>query len=178
VNIGVHPGLYSLEGTAAFQSSSCNLPSTARFSVAKPDGTQLKCGNTDLITFNSTPLTGSVTGNVDCTATTLVQQNNIKTHTTPPDNVKIISATDGQGTCISNGAVNPSKSITFQLSKPTDNVGVASLQCSIDGSSGTWPPIIGYNNLNPGAHTFTFTAKDSEGNASSDRFTWTISAKP
>jgi hypothetical protein len=186
VNVGVHPILYSLKGTAAFQSlssSSCNLPPTVKFSVAKPDGTELKCGNTDLITFNSTPLTGSITGNVECTATTTTTQNNIKTHTMPPDNVKIISAADGQGRRISNGAVNIlSKSITFHLSRPTDNVGVASLECSIDGSARSCPPsssggsIISYNNLNPGSHRFTFTAKDSEGNASYDRFTWTISA--
>jgi hypothetical protein len=66
VNIGVQPSLYSLKGTATFKSPSpsCNLPSTAEFSIAKPDGTQLKCGNTDLITFNSNPMKGSVTGNV------------------------------------------------------------------------------------------------------------------
>jgi hypothetical protein len=192
---GVHPTLYSLEGTSAFQSSSspsCNLPPVAKFSITKPDGTQLRCGNTDFITFNSVPLRGSVTGNVDCTATTLApvvgttltppQNHYIKTHTTPPENVKIISATDRQVRRILNGAVNVlSKSITFQLSKPTDNFGIASLQCIIDGSttscpSSSYSSVIGYNNLNPGAHTFTFTAKDSAGNVSSDRFTWTISA--
>jgi hypothetical protein len=67
VNIGVQPILYSLKGTAALQSSSsCDLPATVEFSIAKPDGTQLKCGNTDFITFNSIPLTGSITGNVNC----------------------------------------------------------------------------------------------------------------
>lgn len=197
VNIGVQPNLYSLEGDAAFQSFSsyCNLPSTAKFSIAKPDGTQLKCGNTDVITFNSfnsVPLTRSVTGNVDCTHTALVPavgtpttspQNNIKTHTTPPENVNIITATDSQGKRISNGAVNVlSKSVTFQLSRPTDNFGIASLQCSIDGSTTACPQslsggsIVGYNNLTPGSHTFTFTAKDSAGNTFLDRFTWTISA--
>ena len=200
VNIGVHPSLYSLTGTATFESPSpsCNLPSTAQFSIAKPDGTQLKCAsrnterNTDLITFNSIPLKGSITGNVDCIPITLEPavgttptppQYNIKTHTSPPDFVKIISASDGQRNRVSNGAVNvPSKSITFQLSRPTDYVGVASVKCNIDGSitdcqslSGGGS-IISYHNLNPGSHTFTFTAKDSSGNASSDRFTWTISA--
>ena len=73
VNVGVQPILYSLKGTAALQSSSsCDLPPTVEFSIAKPDGTQLKCGNTDLITFNSIPLTGSITGNVNCPATTSV----------------------------------------------------------------------------------------------------------
>ncbi|HEY6885644.1 MAG TPA: hypothetical protein VI278_16545 [Nitrososphaeraceae archaeon] len=195
VNIGVQPRLYSLEGISAFQSRSsyCNLPSTVRFSIAKPDGSQLRCGNSDLIMFNSIPLRGSVTGNVKCIVTTLVPsvgtipmhpESNIKTHTTAPDNVKIISAIDDQGRHISNGAVNvPSKSITFQLSRPTDNVGVASLECNIDGSIKPCPSrsssvgsIVSYNNLNPGSHSFTFMAKDSEGNVSSDRFTWTTSA--
>jgi hypothetical protein len=172
-------------------SSYCSLPSTVRFSIAKPDGSQLRCGNSDLIMFNSIPLRGSVTGNVKCIVTTLVSsvgaismhpQSNIKTHTTAPDNVKIISAIDDQGRHISNGAVNvPSKSITFQLSIPTDNVGVASLECNIDESIKSCPShsssagsLVRYNNLNPGSHSFTFMAKDSEGNASSDRFTWTI----
>jgi hypothetical protein len=202
VNMGVQPGLYSLKGTASFQSSpsssSCNLPPAAKFSIAKLDGTELKCGNTDLITFNSIPLTGSVTGDVNCATATLFPavgtgqthpQSNIKTHTMPPENVKIISATDGKGKSISNGAVSESKLIKFQLSRPTDNVGVASLECSIDGRTGACPQqpppsssssgglIIIYNNLNPGVHTFTFTAIDSEGNRSSDTFTWTISAK-
>jgi hypothetical protein len=195
VNMGVQPELYLLSGTTSFRSSpsSCNLPSTAKFSIAKPDGSQLKCGeNTDLITFNSIPLTGSVTGNVNCTTATSLPavgatqthpQSNIKTHTMPPENVKIISATDGQGRRISNGAVNIlSKSITFQLSRPTDNVGIASLECNIDGSTTACPSpssggsVVRYNNLNPGSHTFTFTAKDSEGNTSSAIFTWTISA--
>jgi hypothetical protein len=70
VNVGVQPILYSLKGTAALQSSSsCDLPPTVEFSIAKPDGTQLKCGNTDFITFNSIPLTGSITGNVNCATT-------------------------------------------------------------------------------------------------------------
>ena len=75
VDMSVHPALYLLRGTASFQSSpssSCNLPSAVKFTIAKPDGSQLKCGNTDLITFNSFPLTGSVTGNVNCTATTTI----------------------------------------------------------------------------------------------------------
>jgi hypothetical protein len=193
INIGVKPALYSLKGTATFQSpsfssSSCNLPSAVKFSIAKSDGTQLKCGNTDLITFNSIPLIGSITGNVDCTHTTLVSvvgstptpPQNVKSHTTPPDNVKIISAVGDHGIRISNGAVNiPSKSISFHLSRPTDNVGVASLQCNIDGSTVACPSsgsLTSYNNLNPGSHSFTFMAKDSAGNTSSDRFTWTISA--
>jgi hypothetical protein len=187
VDIGVHPVLYSLKGTATFQSLSslCNLPSTAEFSIAKPDGTQLKCGNTDLITFNSVPMKGSVTGNVDCTGVGTTQthpQSNIKTHTMPPENVNVISATDGQRKLISNDAVDvSSKSITFQLSRPTDDFGIASLECSIDGSTKACPlpssggPVVAYNNLNTGKHTFRFMAKDSEGNTSSDRFTWTIS---
>jgi hypothetical protein len=51
VNVRVHPGLYTLKGTVTFQSlysSSCNLPSTAEFSIAKPDGTQVKCGSGNL----------------------------------------------------------------------------------------------------------------------------------
>jgi len=190
INIGVRPALYSLKGTAAFQSSSsCNLPSIVEFSIAKPDGTQLACGNQDLIAFNSIPLKGSVTGNVDCTTTTTIVPSvgtvqahlrNVKSHTTPPENVKIISAVDNQGRRISNGAINvPSKSISFQLSKPTDNVGIASLECSIDGSTRACPSsgsLTSYNNLNPGSHTFTFTAKDAAGNAASDRFIWTVSS--
>ncbi len=77
INTGVQPGLYSLKGTATFQSLSsslCNLPSTVEFSIAKPDGTQLRCGNIDLITFNSIPLTGSVRGSVTCTHTASVGQ--------------------------------------------------------------------------------------------------------
>ena len=189
INIGVRPALYSLKGTAAFQSSSsCNLPSIVEFSIAKPDGTQLACGNKDLIAFNSIPLKGSVTGNVSCgTATTTIVPSvgtvqahlrNVKSHTTPPENVKIISAVDNQGRRISNGAINvPSKSISFQLSKPTDNVGIASLECSIDGSTRACPSsgsLTSYSNLNPGSHTFTFTAKDAAGNAASDRFIWTV----
>ena len=68
INIGVEPKLYSLKGTATFQSPShCNLPPTADFSIDNPGGTQLKCGNSGLIRFNSIPITGSVSGNVDCT---------------------------------------------------------------------------------------------------------------
>ena len=189
VDMSVQPALYLLRGTANFQSSpssSCNLPSTAQFTIAKPDGSQLKCGNTDLITFNSIPLKGGVTGNVKCTAvggtTQTHPQSNIKTHTMPPENVKIISAIDGDGNSISNGAVGESKSITFQLSRPTDDFGIASLECNIDGSTKACPlppsggPVVPYTNLNTGKHTFTFTAKDSEGNTSSDIFTWTVSA--
>jgi hypothetical protein len=92
----------------------------------------------------------------------------------PPENVRIISGIDGQGRPITNGAVNVlSKSITLQLSKPTDNCGVVSLQCTIDGSTKSCPSFtVSYSNLNPGSHSFTFKAKDSAGNISSDRFTW------
>jgi hypothetical protein len=193
INMGVKPALYTLKGTASFQSfSSCDLPSTVQFSIAKPNGTQLKCansGNSDLITFNSIPITGSVIGNAVCNAGAVTKQTTDNTgnavsvqqhHTNPPDNVRIISAVDSQGRRIFNGAINvPSNSISFQLSKPTDNVGIASLECSIDGSTRACPSLSGgslisYSNLNPGSHTFTFTAKDAAGNAASGRFIWTV----
>jgi hypothetical protein len=79
ININSEPKLYTIKGTANFQSPSyCNPPSTVVFSIAKPDGTQLKCGNSDLITFNSISLTGSVSGNVSCTTNQHVKD------TTPP----------------------------------------------------------------------------------------------
>ena len=68
INIGVNPKLYTLKGVANFQSPSfCNPPSAVKFSIAKPHGTELNCGDSDLITFNSIPLTGSVSGDVKCT---------------------------------------------------------------------------------------------------------------
>jgi hypothetical protein len=56
--------------------------------------------------FNSIPLTGNVIGTAGCKPTKLVPaigttpippQYNMKTQFSPPDYVKIISATDGQG---------------------------------------------------------------------------------
>jgi HYR domain len=85
--INLDSKLYTLKGSAAFQSPSyCNPPSTVEFSIAKPDGSQLKCGNSDLITFNSISLTGSVSGNVSCTTIPITNNttNNTIIDTTPP----------------------------------------------------------------------------------------------
>lgn len=185
INIRVDPNLYTLRGTAVFQPSSyCNLPSKVGFSIGNPGGTQLKCGNSVLIRFESNPLTGSATGNVDCNATDVTPRNNVDTtpdnsvDTTSPQNVKIISAVDKLGRSITTGAttVASSNPITFELSRPVDIAGVTSLKCSIDRNTRDCPSTgsVSYSNLLPGVHTFVFIAKDAAGNEASDKFRWTI----
>ena len=139
-------------------------------SCHQASGSSLKTGTTT-VTCKTVNSAGNAVGSKTVPVTV--------EHTIPPENVKIISAVDKHERQISNGATNvPSNSITFQLSKPTDNVGVASLDCSIDGRTTGCPASgsISYSNLYPGSHTFTFTAKDADGNSSYDRFSWTISA--
>jgi hypothetical protein len=185
INIGVDPNLYTLKGTAVFQSFSyCNLPFTVDFSIGSTGGTQLKCGNSVLITFESVPLTGSATGNVDCDAIELAPSNSAdattdnSVDTTPPQNVKIISAVDKHGRSITTGAttVASSNPITFELSRPVDIAGVTSLKCSIDRNIRVCPSTgsVGYSNLLPGSHTFVFIAKDAVGNEAFDIFRWAI----
>jgi hypothetical protein len=98
--INLDSKLYTLKGSAAFQSPSyCNPPSTVEFSIAKPDGSQLKCGNSDLITFNSISLTGSVSGNVSCTTiidTTTTTPPTV-TDTTPPTVTATLTPKDPDG---------------------------------------------------------------------------------
>ena len=95
--------------------------------------------------------------------------------TTPPDTA-IISATDGAGAAVPNGASTLSTSMTFIFSG-TDIVGVASLECSLDGTPFT--PCTSPQNfagLSLGSHTFQVQAVDTSLNTDSTpaSYSWTV----
>ena len=94
--------------------------------------------------------------------------------TKAPANVIITSAVDKHLRPVSNGATVPSKSITFQLSTPTDVGGIIK-GCSLDGGTPTsCTGTVSYSALRPGSHTFVYIARDAAGNTASDRFSWII----
>jgi hypothetical protein len=93
----------------------------------------------------------------------------------PPDTT-ITSATDDTGDAVANGGSTLSPSITFAFGG-TDNVAVASFQCSLDGAAfaGCTSPQ-SFSGLSASLHDFQVRAVDTSGNIdpTPTSFMWTI----
>jgi len=97
-----------------------------------------------------------------------------------PD-TSIIGAYDANGKALANSSSTLFTSIGFKFSG-ADNVAVMGFDCSLDGSAPSSCPdgTLGYDELNPGNHTFQVAAKDAAGNVdrTPSTFTWTSSGTP
>jgi len=81
-----------------------------------------------------------------------------------PPNTSISSAVDDSGTPVTDNTVTASQSVTFSFAG-TDNVGVISFGCSLDGASfTTCTSPTTYAGLSDGDHTFQVRARDGAGN--------------
>lgn len=109
---------------------------------------------------------------VDSTTLTVTTQTS---ETTPPD-TSIDSATDGSGAAVVDGGTTSSTSITFTFSG-TDNVAVASFECSFDAavfSACTSPQ--SFSDLSVDSHAFQVRAIDTAGNTDPTpaSLSWTV----
>ena len=98
--------------------------------------------------------------------------------TSPPD-TQITSAVDGRNKPLDNGSKTGSTSIQFTFTG-TDNVAVASFECSLDNAAfSACSSPISYTNLRGGAHNFEVRAVDTSGNVDPTpaTFNWFVSGK-
>ncbi len=84
-------------------------------------------------------------------------------------NTTITSATDGIGQPVQSGGSTFFRSITFHVTATQGTYPIAGFQCSLDGKAFepcavTDQGVITENNLEPGQHTFTVRAVDTQGN--------------
>ena len=86
-------------------------------------------------------------------------------HTTPPQNVKIISSLEKSSNSLHSSLADQQIPLVLQVY----NAALMQAACPSSGS-------ISYSNLHTGSHTFTFKAIDAAGNSAYDRFSWTIPA--
>src|SRR5262249_8140099 len=99
---------------------------------------------------------------------------------TAPPETSIIAVVDGTGTSIGDGAVTLSSSLTLSFAG-TDNVGLASFECRLDGTGfSTCVSPLTYNGLTLGRHTFEVRAVDTSNNVDPTpaRYTWTVDTAP
>ena len=99
---------------------------------------------------------------------------------TMPPETSIDSATDGSGVAVTNGGTTSSTSITFTFSG-TDNVAVASFECSFDAavfSACTSPQI--FSGLSVVSHAFQVRAIDTAGitDPTPASWSWTVVSTP
>ena len=152
-NVGVAGFECSLDG-AAF--ASCTSPETQSGLATGSHNFQVRAIDT--------------AGNVDSTPASFIWTIDV----IPPE-TSISLAIDGDGDAVTNGAT-VSTSITFTF-EGTDNVGVASFDCSLDGAafaSCTSPETLG--GLATGSRNFQVRAIDTVGNVdlTPASFTWTV----
>jgi hypothetical protein len=130
-------------------------------------------------TFASTVNLSNTGGRSLLPTITATNVNTVPSDAVPP-NTSITKAVDGNNAVLS--LTNPSVAATVSKKiiitfTGTDNVGIASFQCGLDGkpfASCTSP--ITFNNLAFGTHTFRVRALDTAGNidATPASFTWTV----
>jgi photosystem II stability/assembly factor-like uncharacterized protein len=99
--------------------------------------------------------------------------------TAPPD-TSILSAADGSGAALSEGATTLSRSLTLRFTG-ADNVGLARFECRLGGAGfSTCTSPLTYSGLGVGRHTFEARAIDTSSNVDSSpaRYTWTVDAPP